>query len=76
MMKIINGLDLKNNAMKNLKGKKVMIDRFLTTDPFNKRGEVGTVTNVKVIDEESADVTIEFQDGVIGLYEYGTFEIV
>ena len=62
--------------MKNLKGKKVMIDRFLTTDPFNKRGEVGTVTNVKVIDEESADVIIEFQDGVIGLYEYGTFEIV
>ncbi len=28
--------------MKNLIGKKVMIDQFLTSDPFNKRGEVGT----------------------------------
>jgi len=62
--------------MKNLKGKKVIIDRFLTTDPFNKRGEVGTITNVKVIDEENADVTINFPDGIIGVYQYGTFEIV
>lgn len=62
--------------MKNLKGKKVIIDRFLTTDPFNKRGEVGTVTNLKIIDEETADVTIIFEDGVVGLYEYGTFEII
>lgn len=62
--------------MKNIKGKKVIIDRFLTTDPFNKRGETGVVTNVKIIDEENADVTIEFEDGIIGLYEFGTFEIV
>lgn len=59
-----------------LKGKKVIIDNFLTTDPFNKRGEVGTITKITEIDEESADVTIEFQDGIIGLYQFGTFEIV
>jgi hypothetical protein len=62
--------------MKNLKGKTVKIDQFLTSDPFNKRGETGTITDVKIIDEENADVTIKFEDGVIGLYEYGTFEIV
>ncbi|WP_310560384.1 hypothetical protein [Flavobacterium sp.] len=62
--------------MKNLIGKKVMIDQFLTSDPFNKRGEKGIVIDIKIIDEDSADVTIEFEDGVIGVYEYGTFEIL
>lgn len=75
-MKMVSGLDLKTKQMKNLKGKQVIIDRFLTTDPLNKRGEVGTVTNVKVIDEDNADVTIKFKDEVVGVYEYGTFEIV
>lgn len=70
------GLDLKNKHMKNLRGKKVMIDRFLTTDPFNKRGEVGTVNNIKVIDEDNADFTIKFSDGILGVYQYGTFELV
>ena len=62
--------------MKNLKGKTVKIDQFLTSDPYNKRGETGIVTDIKIIDEESADVTIKFEDGVIGLYEYGIFEII
>lgn len=62
--------------MKNLKGKTVKIDQFLTSDPYNKRGKTGIVTDIKIIDEESADVTIKFEDGVIGLYEYGTFEII
>lgn len=62
--------------MKNLKGKKVKIDQFLTSDPFNKRGEEGIVIDIKIIDEESADVTIEFEDGVIGVYENDTFEVV
>ena len=62
--------------MKNLKGRKVMIDRFLTTDPFNKRGQIGIVINVKVIDEDDVEITINFEDGVNGLYQYGTFEIV
>ena len=62
--------------MKNLKGKTVKIDQFLTSDPYNKRGKTGIVTDIRIIDEESADVTIKFEDGVIGLYEYGTFEII
>ena len=62
--------------MENLKGKKVMIDKFLTTDPFNKRGEIGTVSDVIIIDEDSAEVTIKFKDGVIGVYDNNTFEVV
>jgi hypothetical protein len=62
--------------MKNLKGKTVKIDRSLTSDPFNKRGKTGVITAVKIIDDENADVTIEFEDGVIGLYQFGNFEIV
>ena len=62
--------------MKNLLNKKVKIDNFLTTDPFNKRGQTGTVTNVLEIDECNADVTIQFEDGSTGLYELGTFEIL
>lgn len=62
--------------MKNLKGKTVKIDQFLTSDPYNKRGKTGIVTDIKIIDKESTDVTIKFEDGVIGLYEYGTFEII
>ena len=62
--------------MENLKGKKVIIDRFLTTDPFNKRGEFGIVSDVKIIDEDSAEVTIKFEDGVIGVYDNDTFEVV
>lgn len=62
--------------MKNLLNKKVKIDNFLTTDPFNKRGQAGTVINVLEIDEDNADVTIEFEDGSIGCYQLGTFEII
>lgn len=70
--------------MKNLLNQKVQIDNLLTTDPFNKRGQVGTIIEVEVFDEESfkdleygsADVTIQFEDGTIGVYQLGTFEIV
>ncbi len=62
--------------MKNLIDQKVQIDNFLTSDPFNKRGQIGTVTNVLEIDEDNADVTIQFEDGTIGVYQLGTFEIV
>lgn len=62
--------------MKNLISKKVKIEQFLTTDPFQKRGETGTVIEVLEIDEENADVTIEFEDGIIGMYQLGTFEIL
>lgn len=62
--------------MKNLLNKKVKIDNFLTSDPFNKRGQIGTVTKVEEIDEENADVTIQFEDGSTGLYQLGTFDIL
>ena len=62
--------------MHNLLNKKVQIDNFLTTAPFNKRGEVGIVTKVEEIDEDNADVTIQFEDRTIGVYQLGTFEIV
>ena len=62
--------------MHNLLNQSVQIDNFLTTDPFNKRGEVGIVTKVEEIDEDNADVTIQFEDGTIGVYQIGTFEIV
>lgn len=62
--------------MKNLLNQSVQIDNFLTTDPFNKRGEVGKVTKVEEIDEDNADVTIQFEDGTIGVYQLGTFEIL
>lgn len=60
--------------MKNLLNKTVKIDNFLTTDPFNKRDEVGVVKEVKIIDKENADFTIEFADHTTGVYQYGTFE--
>lgn len=62
--------------MHNLLNQSVQIDNFLTTDPFNKRGKVGIVTKVEEIDEDNADVTIQFEDGTIGVYQLGTFEIV
>lgn len=61
--------------MKNLKGKKVKIDNFLTSDPLKKQGQPGTIIKVKIIDEENADVTIKFEDGISGVYQLGTFEI-
>jgi len=62
--------------MKNLISKKVKIDNFLTTDPFEKRGEIGTIVGISEIDEENADITIQFEDGVVGMYQLGTFEIL
>jgi hypothetical protein len=62
--------------MHNLLNQSVQIDNFLTTDPFNKRGKAGIVTKVEEIDEDNADVTIQFEDGTIGVYQLGTFEIV
>ena len=62
--------------MQNLLKQSVQIDNFLTTDPFNKRGEVGIVTKVEEIDEDNTDVTIQFEDGTIGTYQLGTFEIL
>lgn len=62
--------------MKYLLNQKVKIDNFLTSDPFNKRGQIGTVINVLEIDEDNADVSIQFEDGSTGLYQLGTFDIL
>lgn len=61
--------------MNHLANKTVKIDNFLTSDPYNKRGQTGTVISVLEHDEENADVTILFQDQTIGIYQLGTFDI-
>lgn len=61
--------------MKNLLNKKAQIDFGLTSDPKNKQGKIGTIIKVLEIDEENADFSIMFEDGVIGVYQQGTFEI-
>lgn len=48
---------------------RVKVCRFLTSDPYNKRGEWGTVN---AIDDDIA--TVEFSDGVIGYYEFNALE--
>lgn len=62
--------------MKNLLHKKARIDSFLTSDPYNKRGETGTIINVSIIDEDEYSVHVKFNDGVIGIYQSKTFEIL
>lgn len=62
--------------MKNVKGKKVMIANFLTSDPINKQGQIGIVTDVKIIDIDNFDVTVKFEDGVIGVYENFCYDVV
>ena len=51
--------------MKNLLNKKARIDFGLTSDPKNKQGQIGTIIKV-----------VEFDDGGIGVYQQGTFEIL
>lgn len=66
---------LKHNYsnMENLIGKSVTIDNFLTTDPKNKQGQTGIIQNMEIYDEENADFDILFDDGVVGKYQFGTF---
>lgn len=45
----------------------------LTTDPVNKRGEIGIITK---IDEAEEVYTVLFDDGVIGLYEFDAVEVL
>lgn len=62
--------------MKNLLNKKARIDFGLTSDPKNKQGQIGTIIKVVEFDEENADISIKFDDGEIGVYQQGTFEII
>lgn len=44
-------------------GQIVKVDEFLTTDPYEKKGQSGEIIAV-----ENDIVTVEFSDGVIGKY--------
>lgn len=52
------------------KGQQVQIPFDLTTDPVNKQGHIGTITNV----DSEGIVTVEFGDGTIGRYLEGIVE--
>ncbi|WP_182995296.1 hypothetical protein [Pelobium manganitolerans] len=54
-----------------MKNQKVKINPFLTTDPYNKRGQIGEVTEC---DGEVA--TVLFEDGITGKYQTDTLELV
>lgn len=49
--------------MKLKKGNKIIIPFNLTTDPYNKRGETGTIIDIK-----KDTVKVKFSDGSIGYY--------
>ncbi len=48
-------------------GQKVQVDRFLTSDPYNKKGQTGIITKI-----EDDIVSVKFSDNTIGLYEDDT----
>lgn len=52
-------------------GTELKVNNFLTTDPFNKRGEYGKVIE---IDQHYEDITLEFEDGTKGKYELSALE--
>lgn len=52
-------------------GQKVRVNRFLTTDPYGKKGKTGIV-----IDVEDDYVNIEFADGTTGYYQIDTLELI
>ncbi len=47
-------------------GSKVQVSPYCTTDPVNKQGHEGCVTN---IDRDNDTITVRFHDGVVGDYE-------
>ncbi|GEM58447.1 hypothetical protein FC1_16850 [Flavobacterium columnare NBRC 100251 = ATCC 23463] len=50
-----------------IKHMKAQVHQFLTRDPKNKRGEIGSIINVNDVDEV---YTLLFNDGVIGFYSF------
>jgi hypothetical protein len=63
--------ELNENEMDFNKGDIVKIDPLLDTDPYSKKGEEGIISD---FDDEV--VTIKFDDGVTGKYQWGTFSKV
>ena len=45
----------------------VQIPVDLTTDPYNKRGEIGKVININQL----GDIEVIFSDDIIGIYSEG-----
>ena len=52
------------------KERNVIIPKFLTTDPYNKRGQAGKIIGK----DEYGDYIIKFNDGTIGLYDKHIWE--
>ncbi|QYS85422.1 hypothetical protein JJC03_09240 [Flavobacterium oreochromis] len=58
-----------------LLGAEVIICRNLTSDPYNKKGGTGKIIGYS--DDKHMELStykIQFLDGVVGLYQYGTFK--
>ncbi|AOM80082.1 hypothetical protein [Pedobacter steynii] len=53
----------KKDRLEKLIGKTVMVPQFLTTDPANHRGDIGTVTAVHSYKDGYADISVSFKDG-------------
>ena len=51
-------------------GNSVTIPRDLTTDPYNKRGQTGKVVH---INRDLTLLTVEFEDGSLGVYDVNIF---
>ncbi|AWL78649.1 hypothetical protein DKB58_06675 [Capnocytophaga canimorsus] len=41
---------------------------FEITDPLNKQGQIGQIIRIKAIDEDEAEVSVLFPEGVTGVY--------
>ncbi|WP_165764967.1 hypothetical protein [Flavobacterium davisii] len=52
---------------------KAQVLQFLTTDPKNKRGEIGIIIKTN---EEDEVYTLLFEDGVTGLYSFDAVSIL
>ena len=51
------------------KDRYVIIEKQLTSDPYNKRGEMGKI----IAETKDGDYVIQFTDKTLGLYEADTF---
>lgn len=58
-------------------GDKVRVSPFVTTDPYNKVGKMGTII---LIEEQEGEgntiVSLSFEDGSIGMYYIDCIEVI
>jgi hypothetical protein len=58
-------------------GDKVRVSPFVTTDPYHKTGEMGTIILIEEQEgEENTIVSLSFEDGSIGMYYIDCIEII